>query len=109
MVDFDWENIDPNTPDEEMYELYVSGTLPVPEPVIVEDPHLPAPSQSSASAVSQVEPTQRIAATNPMEEEGEEPQHYSNINHVILKASLIKHFSYGYTNGQIHWPKQFTN
>ena len=27
---------------------------------------------------------------------------------MILKASLIKHFSYGYTNGQIHWPKQFT-
>ena len=42
-------------------------------------------------------------------EEGEEPQHYINSNHVILKASLIKHFSYGYTNGQIHWPKQFTN
>jgi hypothetical protein len=108
MVDFDWENIDPNTPDEEMYELYVGSTLPVPEPVIVEDPHLPAPSQSSATLVSQVEPTQRIPATAPMEE-GEEPQHYSNSNHVILKASLIKHFSYGYTNGQIHWPKQFTN
>ena len=29
-------------------------------------------------------------------------------NHVILKASLIKHFSYGYTNGQIHWPKCFS-
>ena len=56
MVDFDWENIDPNTPDEEMYELYVGSTLPVPEPVIVEDPHLPAPSQSSATSVSQVEP-----------------------------------------------------
>ena len=108
MVDFDWENINPNTPDEEMYELYVGSTLPVPEPVIVEDPHLPAPSQSSATSVSQVEPTQRIPATAPMEA-GEKSQHYSNSNHVILKASLIKHFSYGYTNGQIHWPKQFTN
>jgi len=98
MVDFDWENIDPNTPDEEMYELYVGSTLPVPEPVIVEDPQLPAPSQTSLTSVSQVEPTQRIPATAPMEE-GEEPQHYSNSNH----------FSYGYTNGQIHWPKQFTN
>jgi hypothetical protein len=41
-------------------------------------------------------------------EEEEEPQLFSNSNHVILKASLIKHFSYGYTNGQIHWPKCFS-
>ena len=68
MIDFDWENIDPNTPNEEMNELYVNSTVPVPEPVIVEDPHLPAPSQGTASAGSQVEPTQRIAATAPMEE-----------------------------------------
>ena len=41
---------------------------------------------------TQLEPTERIAATAPMEE-GEEPQRYSNSNHVILNASLIKHFS----------------
>ena len=28
----------------------------------------------------------------PPMEDGEEPQLYSNSNHVILKASLIKHF-----------------
>jgi hypothetical protein len=40
MIDFDWENIDPNTPDEEMYKRYVtSSTVPVPEPYVVEDPH----------------------------------------------------------------------
>ncbi len=44
MVDFDWENIDPNTPDEEMHELYVGSILPVPELVLIEDPHLPAHS-----------------------------------------------------------------
>ena len=93
-----------------MYKRYVTSTVPVPEPCIVEDPHLPAPSQGTIySAGTQLEPTQRIAATAPMEE-GEELQRYSNSNHhVILNASLIKHFSYGYTNGQIHWPKQFIN
>jgi hypothetical protein len=94
MIDFDWENIDPNTPDEELYERYVNSTIPLPEPSLVEDPLLPVPSQP-------------IPATAPMEEE-EEPQLFSNSNHVILKASLIKHFSYGYTNGQIHWPKSFS-
>ena len=44
MIDFDWENIDPNTPDEEMYKRYVTSTVPVPEPYVVEDPHLPAPT-----------------------------------------------------------------
>ena len=94
MIDFDWENIDPNTPDEKLYERYVNSTIPLPEPSLVEDPLLPVPSQP-------------IPATAPMEEE-EEPQLFSNSNHVILKASLIKHFSYGYTNGQIHWPKSFS-
>jgi hypothetical protein len=94
MIEFDWENIDPNTPDEELYERYVNSTVPLPEPSLVEDPLLPVPSQT-------------IPATAPMEEE-EEPQLFSNSNYVILKASLIKHFSYGYTNGQIHWPKSFS-
>jgi hypothetical protein len=95
MIEFDWENTDPNTPDEELYERYVNSTIPVPEPSLVDNPLLPVPSQSFPTA------------TAPMEDE-EEPQLYSNSNHVILKASLIKHFPYGYTNGQIHWPKQFT-
>ena len=93
MIEFDWKNVDPNTPDEELYERYVNSTIPLPEPSLVNDPLLPVPSQT-------------IPATAPMEEE--EPQLFSNSNHVILKASLIKHFSYGYTNGQIYWPKSFS-
>ena len=38
MIDFDWENIDPNTPDEELYERYVNSTVLLPEPSLVEDP-----------------------------------------------------------------------
>ena len=93
MIDFDWQYFDPNTPDKELYERYVNSTVPGPEPSLLDDPLLPLPSQI-------------ISATAPMED-GEEPQLYSNSNHIILKASLIKHFSYGYTNRQIHWPKQF--
>ena len=74
--------IDPNTPDDKLYERYVNRTVPVPEPTtLVHDPLLPVPSQT-------------IPATTPMED-GEEPQHYINSNHVISKASLIKHFLYG--------------
>ena len=95
MIEFDWENIDPNTPEEELYERYVNSTIPLSEPsLVVDDPLLSVPSQT-------------LPATAPMEEE-EEPQLFSNSNHVILKASLIKHFSYGYTNGQIRWPKCFS-
>ncbi len=32
MIELDWENIDPNTPDEEIYEMYVHSTIPVPDP-----------------------------------------------------------------------------
>ena len=46
MIDFDWENLDPNTPDVELYERYVHSTVPVPDPCIVEDPMLPVPSES---------------------------------------------------------------
>ena len=82
MIDFDWENIDPNLSDEEIYKRYVTSTVPVPEPYIVEDPHLPAPSQGTIySAGTQLESTQRIAATAPIMDEGKEPQRYSNSNH----------------------------
>ena len=33
---------------------------------------------------------------------------HPNSNHIILKRALIKHFQYAYTNGNIHWPKQFS-
>ena len=93
MIDFDWENIDPNTPDEELHKRYVNSTVLVQDPYIVKDPMFPAPCQCSGnSAATPVQITQQpIAATAPMED-GEEPQLYSNSNHVILKASLIKHF-----------------
>ena len=38
MIEFDWENIDPNTPDDELYERYVNSTVLLPEPSLVEDP-----------------------------------------------------------------------
>jgi len=41
-------------------------------------------------------------------EADEEPNHFNNSNHIILKAALVKHFTYAYTNGQIHWPKSFS-
>ncbi len=104
MIDFqfDWENIDPNAPDDdELYEQYVNSTVPVPEPTLVDDPLLPVPSQVALyfAVTTYYLPTQTIPATAPMEY-GEEPQQYSNSNHVILNASLIKHFSYA---------KRFTN
>ncbi len=37
MIEFDWENINPNTPDEELYERYVNSTIPVPKPSLVDD------------------------------------------------------------------------
>ena len=85
------------------------GTLTVRFQFQIRDPMLPVPSQSSGnSAAILAQITQPIAATAPMEN-WEEPQLYSNSNHIILKASLIKHFSYGFTNGQTHWwPKQFS-
>jgi hypothetical protein len=92
MIDFDWENIEPNTPDEELYKRYVNSMVLVPNPYIVKDPMLPAPCQRSGNSAATPQITQQpIAATAPMED-GEEPQLYSNSNHVILKASLIKHF-----------------
>ena len=37
MIEFDWENIDPNTPDEELYERYVNSTISLPEQSLVDD------------------------------------------------------------------------
>jgi hypothetical protein len=45
MNEFDWENIDPNTPD----ERYVNSTIPVPEPSLVDDPLLPVSTLSDYS------------------------------------------------------------
>jgi hypothetical protein len=41
-------------------------------------------------------------------EEGEEPNFFANENNYIVKASLIKHMTYAYTNGQLRWPKSFS-
>ena len=46
MINFDWENIDPNTPDVELCKRYIHSTVPVPNPCIVEDPILLVPSES---------------------------------------------------------------
>ena len=62
MIEFDWENIDPNAPDEEIFERYVNSTIAIPEPSLLDDPLLLVPSQS-------------IPATATMEEE-EEPQFF---------------------------------
>ena len=43
MIEFDWKNIDPNTPDEELYERYANSTIPFPEPSLVDDPYYQYP------------------------------------------------------------------
>jgi hypothetical protein len=71
---------------EELYERYVNSTVPIQEPCIVEDPVLPVQSQSSRNYDTMpATVSQPIAATAPMEIV-EEPQVYSNSNHVIIKV-----------------------
>ena len=54
----------------------------------------------------------RIRLANQMEEvvEVEElPNPIAEVQQWVLKDALRKHFSYAYSNGQIHWPKRFTH
>ncbi len=37
MIDFDWENIDRNAPDHELFERYVNSTVPISKPTLVDD------------------------------------------------------------------------
>jgi hypothetical protein len=43
MIDFGLENIDPNAPDEEIYERYVNSTIALPEPSLLDDPYYQYP------------------------------------------------------------------
>jgi hypothetical protein len=74
------------------------------------DPDLPEPSQDTSSSDLSLHSPEVIPSTLPVME-GEEVDdaiNFSNSNHIILKRALIKHFQYAYTNGNIHWPKQFS-
>ena len=53
------------------------------------------------------EPIPFTAPLSPIEE-GEEPNLVANENNYVVKASLIKHMTYDYTNGQLRWPKAFS-
>jgi hypothetical protein len=108
MLDFDWDNID-DTADKDDDLLadpaLLAVLVPLPEWPPYIDPDLPAPSQ-----VDDPENAVPIPSTLPPEPtvEEEEANFFANSNHTILKASLIKHITYAYTNGQLHWPKTFT-
>jgi hypothetical protein len=110
MLDFDWENIDANTALDDLVDKFLASTITPPEPVIMLDPDLPEPSQDTSSSDLSLHSPEVIPSTLPVME-GEEVDdaiNFSNSNHIILKRALIKHFQYAYTNGNIHWPKQFS-
>ena len=44
-----------------------------------------------------------------VEEVEELPNPIAEVQQGVLKDALRKHFSYAYSNGQIHWPKRFTH
>ena len=53
----------------------------------------------------------KIRLVNQMEEvqEVEElPNPIAEVQQWVLKDALRKHFSYAYSNGQVQWPKRFT-
>ena len=74
------------------------------------DPDLPEPSQDTSSSNISLNSPKVIPSTLPVmeAEEVDDAINFSNSNHIILKRALIKYFQYAYTNGNIHWPKQFT-
>ena len=83
--------------------------VPLPEWPTYVDPDLPAPSQLGDEAnVVPIPSTLPIPQTNSYVPEDEEINFFANSNHTLLKASLIKHITYAYTNGQLHWPKSFS-
>ena len=110
MLDFDWGNIDPNTGIDDLVDNFLASRMTPPEPDIRVDSDLPEPSQDSTGASISLHSPEVIPSTLPVFEIEEENDaiNCSNSNHIILKRALIKHFQYAYTNGNIHWPKQFT-
>ena len=111
MLDFDWDNIDDsNDNDDDLLadQALLDILVPLPEWPPYVDPDLPAPSQmgDQANAVP-VPSTMPIPASNNDVPVDDEINFFANSNHTILKASLIKHITYAYTNGQLHWPKTF--
>jgi hypothetical protein len=111
MLDFDWGNIDPNTAVDDLVDNVLASRMSPPEPDIRVDPDLPEPSQDSTSGIISLNSPDVVPCTLPVLETEEEDDaiNFSNSNHIILKrALLIKHFQYAYTNGNIHWPKQFS-
>ena len=112
MLDFDWDNIDDsNDNDDELLAdpALLEVLVPLPDWPPYTDPDLPAPSQLADLENAVIVPsTMPIAATNNDVPEDDEINFFANSNHSILKASLIKHITYAYTNGQLHWPKSFS-
>ena len=91
MLDYYCGNIDPNTAVDDLVEKFLasritSSTLPLNSPEVV------------PSTLPVME----------LEEEDDDAANFSNSNHIILKRALIKHFQYAFSNGNIHWPKQFS-
>ena len=105
MLNYYCGNIDPNTAVDDLVDKFLaSRMITPPEPEIILDPDLPEPSQESASSTL-------VPSTLPvmeLEEEDDDATNFSNSNHIILKRALIKHFQYAFSNGNIHWPKQFS-
>ena len=103
-------NIDPNAAVYDLVDKFLASRMTPPEPDIILDPDLPEPSQDTSSSIISLNSPEVVPSTLPVMEVEEEDNaiHFSNSNHIILKRSLIKHFQYAYTNGNIHWPKQFS-
>jgi hypothetical protein len=103
-------NIDPNTDVDDLVDKFLASRITPPEPEIIVDPDLPEPSQDTNSSTILLNSPEVVPSTLPVieVEEADDAINFSNSNHIILKRALIKHFQYAYTNGNIHWPKQFS-
>jgi hypothetical protein len=121
---FDWEKMDPNRNDfedeeteEEKQEIGVGQPAAQDLLPIVED--LPG-QQDLCASVTILDAEIPVHAAvklksgllNQMEgvvEVEEEVNPIAEVQQWVLKDALRKHFSYAYSNGQISWPKRFTN
>jgi hypothetical protein len=110
MLDYYCGSIDSNTAVDDLVDKFLASRITPPEPEIILDPDLPEPSQESTSSTLPLNSPEVVPSTLPVMEleEDDDAANFSNSNHIILKRALIKHFQYAFSNGNIHWPKQFS-
>ena len=120
---FNWKTMDPSRNDfedektkEEKIEIGPDKEVQDVEPTVQD---LPGHQELSATVTDlavdlpvhvAVMPKNRLGYQMEEVEEVEElPNPIAEVQQGVLKDALRKHFSYAYSNGQIHWPKRFTH